>query len=563
VTPSAAQARSRAVSPGPGAPSASFACAPAPIVVRGRRVVPLHIRHLSASVVLDCRTRTAFVEAVVEYELWHGGRPFFDLRQEIGSAWLDGHALDVSRLASGDVGEGPYAEVRVIDVEQAPGSAHTLRLRYRLGTPRSDLGGAYPPVLAWTRDGRVRWSFGMADLFPGRHLEAWFPANLPFDQFAFGLELKVVGSPVTHALVTNGERVQRGENTWSVAFPGWFSGQSPMVELRVAEDLECVRGTAAMPASGRTVAVEAWKPRQGRENLYAEVRRLADLLALNEQRFGPLPADRYVCFFHGASGGMEYANATTTSAEALPHEVMHAWFARGITPASHADGWWDEAYTTYRTGGDPPSAPFDFTAPPVRLCSRRPFQRSTPPESYDAGSRFFRGVADLIGQGKLDALMGSLYRARSMRPLSTQALEEYLVARSGAAAVLVDAFHRFVFGYPDPADRPQLRLRALRIEGDQMRAQLENGPATCPHCVVIVAVRPATSRPPRYPHDFLPGAAAVAGFDLRPGESRELVCRLPRIAPGVDRRFEVLASLHARGLHPGPGGGPLVATATW
>jgi len=45
----------------------------------------------------------------------------------------------------------------------------------------------------------------MADLFAGRHLEAWFPSNLPFDQFPFRLLVKLVGFDAPHVLITNGQ----------------------------------------------------------------------------------------------------------------------------------------------------------------------------------------------------------------------------------------------------------------------------------------------------------------------------------------------------------------------
>ena len=140
-----------------------------------------------------------------------------------------------------------------------------------------------------------------------------------------------------------------------------------------------------LPVSRRPVMVTACKPNRGSENVAAGARRIADLLAEQESRFGEFIGDSYVCFFHGAAGGMEYANATTTSESALRHEVIHSWFARGVTPASQADGWWDEGFTRYLEVADH-SEPFDFEAPPVELCSRRPFQRTTSPRSYEAAA---------------------------------------------------------------------------------------------------------------------------------------------------------------------------------
>ena len=75
-------------------------------------------------------------------------------------------------------------------------------------------------------------------------------------------------------------------------------------------------------------------------------------------------ANRFVAFFNG-SGGMEYEGGTTTSTAALLHETFHSWYARGIKPASQADGWWDEGFTKFHDDGANDVIPFDFTDPPI------------------------------------------------------------------------------------------------------------------------------------------------------------------------------------------------------
>ena len=275
-------------------------------------------------------------------------------------------------------------------------SVHALRVTYRLGVPISDLGGAYPPVLKWLPGPRVRWSFGMADLYAGRYLEAWFPSNLPFDHFPFTLELTITGTAIPHTVVTNGSVTTKGPNRWTISFPPWFTTMSPLVELHAADTVQTASATTRLPVSNRPITISACKFVTGDEDLAARLPRIAALLSEQERRFGEFGGDSYVCFFHGASGGMEYGNATTTSESALRHEVIHSWFARGLTPASQADGWWDEGFTRYLESDGHPE-PLDFRAPPVELCSRRPFQRTTAAHSYEAGSRVFRGIAALIG----------------------------------------------------------------------------------------------------------------------------------------------------------------------
>ena len=82
---------------------------------------------------------------------------------------------------------------------------------------------------------------------------------------------------------------------------------------------------------------------------------------------------------------MEYDGATTASVAALEHEVFHSWFGRGVKPARAADGWIDEAWTTWATASQRSEQP-RFSAielplddPPVVLYPpQHPWARHTP-----------------------------------------------------------------------------------------------------------------------------------------------------------------------------------------
>src|SRR3954454_15383577 len=68
--------------------------APAPRAAAGLLAVPIHIRHLRASVVLDAATRRGSVDAIMSYQVGPmSGCPLFDLRQSIDQAWLDGRSV--------------------------------------------------------------------------------------------------------------------------------------------------------------------------------------------------------------------------------------------------------------------------------------------------------------------------------------------------------------------------------------------------------------------------------------------------------------------------------------
>lgn len=573
-------------------PPTDFRLAPPPTTVDGLLAVPIDVQQVQAVVTLDGATSVAQADVTMTYAVGPtGGNPLFDLRQTIGQAWVDGAPVDPGLLAAHDVGAGSFSTIRVLDAVQAAGSVHTLRLVYALGTPQSQLGGSYPPVLQWSAGPKVRWTFGLSDLNAGRYLEAWLPSNLVFDQYPVTLEIDVTGTLAAHSLITNGTVTVLGASHWSVQFPDRFAPLSPLVEVRATDAVEQATDSVVLPVSGTNVTIEAWKLVGGPESLTTEINEAKTLLTANENDYGPFLGDRYVMFFHGAAGGMEYSGATTTSTGALAHETFHSWFARGITPSSQSDAWWDEGFTTFRDAGADDVEPFDFLAPPVVLCSRAPFQRRTPSNSYSDGSRLFRGVAALTGLTSLRTAMRGLYESRrGGTPLSTAALEEDLVASTGASQI-VDAFHRFVFGFADPAPSPRLWLRdapghtgadawsgAFWDSPDLWIRNADDGETThqppesgqdnwfyarirndaaggqCRHFLVIFQVKEFAGTEFVYPGDFLPCVAARAEFDLDPGDTRVVSARWPRErVPAAGTHPCLLVAALARGDHPAAG----------
>lgn len=562
--------------------SADFQLAPPPKTVDGLLAVPIDIQTVKAVFTFDGATQTAVADATMAYTVGPtAGNPFFDLRQPVTEAWLDGAAFPPAQLAHHAFGTGPFTNLRVIQSVQAAGSAHTLRVKYTLGVPDSSLGGAYPPVVEWTAGPRLRFVFGLSDLYRARYAEAWLPANLLFDQLAITLELKITGTGVAHAVVTNGTATSLGANHWSIQYPARFTALSPMLEVRAGDALAQASGTVALPVSGTTVKVEAWKPAGSAVALAAQIDDIKTLLAGIEGKYGPYHhGDRFVALFDGV--GMEYEGGTTTSTGALAHETFHSWFARGIKPASQADGWWDEGFTSFWDDGADDAQPFDFTDPPVLLCSRDPWQRHTAGNAYEDGSAFFRGMAALLGIGPLNGWMRELYEAYRGNPVSTAMMEEFLLRRSGEPRV-VDAFHRFVYGLPDPSPAPDLWLRDTPAHtgadewagaywdspdlwirnGDDagtahqepeygqdnwFHARVRNrGAGHCAHFVVTFHTRGFAGTQFVFPADFLPCTAAAAGFDLPPGEERVVRARWPKaLVPPAGTHTCLLASVLAR-----------------
>ncbi|MFM9700268.1 hypothetical protein [Streptomyces europaeiscabiei] len=540
--------------------------APPPKTVDGLLAVPIDIDSLTASIVFDCASGTASADATFVYTVGPtAGNPFFDLRQTVSQAWLDGAPIAADKVAHHPFGAGPFTDLRVVESPQGAGSVHTLRVRYPLALPDSQLGGSYLPRIEWAPGPRLTFAFALSDLNRARYLEAWLPANLPFDQYSVDLDIRIDHTAVPHRVITNGSVTELAAHHWTVAFPARFSSVSPLLEIRAADTVEGDTGTATLPVSGRTVTIEAWRPAGSAVDLAGRIDETRALLVDNENTYGGyIHDDRYVAYFTG-DGGMEYEGGTTTSAAALGHETFHSWFARGLKPAGQADGWWDEGFTAFHDEGADDAVPLDFTEPPVTLCSRDPWQRHTPRASYVAGSALFKGLAAMMGAGPLNRHMRSLYEAQAGGlPLSTERLEEHLVARSGDARV-VHAFHRFIYGLPDPFPAPALWLRDdvadfgtdtwagafwdspdlwIRTRDDgctahqnpeygqdnwfHARVRNRDGAGTAAHFVVAFRASGYSGTGFVFPTDFFEATAVKAEFHLAPGETRVVKARWPR-----------------------------------
>ena len=251
--------------------------------------------------------------------------------------------------------------------------------------------------------------------------------------------------------------MELGANHWQLHWPATSSALSTLLEVRATDSVTLLTDSVTLPVSGATVSVEAWKLNSGSVNLVTQMNDIKTHLAANENSVGAyFHGNRFVAFFN--LGGMEYDGATTTGTGALKHETFHSWFGRGVKPAGQPDGWWDEAWTVYSMNGAVASTPFNFSNPPVELCTRNPWSRLTPGGAYSSGVVFFEGLAALVGASALGNFMDAFYAEYKGRPVPTAEFEGHLL-KKWASPRLVDGFHRFVYGFDDPVTAPDLWLK--------------------------------------------------------------------------------------------------------
>ena len=564
----------------------NFHLAPPSFLTSGNPVVPIDIDTIDASLTFDGANSSGSGDATLHFVVGDvAGRPLFDLRQTITGVWLDGAPLPVSTILTIDAGGGPGSEVRVLDQPLAAGSTHTLRFTYSLGVPAASTVGSYLPRLNWAAGPRLTFNFGFTDLGPGRYLEAWIPANLIWDQYTLNVEVRVTGTTVPHRAITNGTVTTLATNHWQINFPARFTALSPLLEVRATDSLESLSGTVVLPSTGSTLTVDALKPAGTAFDLATNLSSLQSWLHDNDAAVGSYPhGNRFLAFL--IAGGMEYEGACTATPGSLEHEAFHSWWGRGVKPASGADGWWDEAWNTYHDLGGTSVQPFDFTQPPVVLSNRNPYSRTTPSASYSSGARMFSGIAALSSPSSLTTRMNEFLRAHVDRPVTSIDLETHLLARLGLPDI-VDGFHRFVYGFSDPAKLPDLWIRDdpthtgtqlwqgrfwdspdlwIRNNDDNgtthqspiagrdnwFYARVRNqGGGIARHFAVTFNVKQFAGVEFSWPGDFVPAINAAVGFDLAPGQSTVVKARWPAAAvPPAGTHACWVAAVIARGDHP-------------
>ena len=117
--------------------------APPPKTVNGLLCVPIDIESITAQLLFDGAAQAVTADATITYVVGPAaGNPFFDLRQTITQAWLDGAPFPTAQLAQHDFGGAAFTDLRVIESAQAAGSVHTLRVQCDVALPNSQLGGS-------------------------------------------------------------------------------------------------------------------------------------------------------------------------------------------------------------------------------------------------------------------------------------------------------------------------------------------------------------------------------------------------------------------------------------
>lgn len=543
-----------------------FQYAPGPKLVDGLMAVPIHIELVTANIIFNGTTKTASCTAEMQFTVGaNAGYPYFDIRQTIETATIDGSALAISDLSHHDFGGGADAELRILQRWVAADSVHTLVLTYQLTTPNAPNARA----IIWEPDSaRLSFDFHLSDLNPSRYLESWLPSNLLFDYFPVQLEVEIINSGHAHTLLSNGTVSSSTINHWQIDFLPNFTTCSHMLLIE-ASDRIVLHTTSATLAGGPTITLELMKMASDTTlNLSNAATTLATYLSDFHSSVGTyMHGNRYVAYLaSGSTHSMEYDGGTTSQMSALKHEAFHSWWARGMIPAQGEDGWVDEAWTTYNThSGGPNAIPLDMTDSPVALWINNAFKRKTHGSSYSHGANVFSGLAADLGIATLLSYMSDIYQDHIDRHFTTPEIEAELIRHSGQLHI-ANYFDRFVYGFGNlgAGSLPDLYLRdASDDTGDNpysgtfwqspdvwvrnidddvttpqnpesgqdnwLYARVHNrGTTTARSFVIGFKINIWAGTQFVYPGDWFPLTAVVVGFDLAPGDTQIVKARWPK-----------------------------------
>ena len=419
--------------------SADLLGAPAPTDSALGPVAAVDVQVLAATVTAE--EDGLAIDATVSFLVGEdAGRPALELGPEPDDATLDGLPVTLDRVLVGD----PPREV-VLLPELPPCTAHVLRVQHRVPTGWMDEPGGQARLER--RDGGTWWSSGQQDDRPNRFLDMWFPSNLLFDRFELELE---VHAPPGHRLDSTGE-VEVLPDGFRVRWPDRVQAHAPLWVLSPEASAHVTERVATLAEGPVTVTVLGLEP----DDLEEAATRAVDALTAFDTTYGPYAhGDRYLVWLReGRGSSMEYAGGTVTALSAIEHEIHHAWFARGASPASDADAWLDEAVTSWATDIWPyREVPFDHALEPqqLRVGDDGWAAAELSSETYLLGATIFAGLADLHGVEAVTDALGTFYRDQGAEPFRDVDLERALYCALGEEPLVREAFARRGYGQEAP-----------------------------------------------------------------------------------------------------------------
>lgn len=367
------------------------------------RAIFIDIQSSRSRIVYDVSSRQVAAETTIEFKVVEEGFPVFDLVEDPSQIKLNGESVENLEITK-------YSKLRV------------LTTPVNVGTHRLVIHGSIRRNLRFENDG-VSNAFWMSDLSSRSYLERYLPGNLEYDQYPSVWEVEILGSSKKHIVFTNGELSELGNNRFLIKLPRHFTASSPYFHIGPEE------GFRSLSFSYKDIPVVIYSRSQEKDLEFVKKRTIEVLTEL-EADYGPWPHPSLTVYSTVRGGGMEYSGATLTSDWALPHELTHSYFARGVMPTNGDAGWMDEAIASWRDKGYRSQSQLPSRG--GNLGNHSVYNRETDSRAYSYGRDF---ISFLHGQlsniGGLKPFLRKLVENKLFDPIKTVEFQKALEEHSG------------------------------------------------------------------------------------------------------------------------------------
>lgn len=406
----------------------------------GQQIIFVDFVSARYDLVFDVGVQQASVSSTIIFFSDTDGHPVISLRQPVISAELDGLEIGIQDQDAPD----NEASFKILTQSVSPGM-HELKIVSSIVEP-----GPRMDAVQWlSNPDRLRCIFGMSDIRrDGGFLEAYIPSNYEYDHFLMMFFVKIVNSPVDHAVFTNGTATRIVAGEWKIEFPSFFATSCPWFHVGPADEYESLNGSFAA-SDGRVIPILVYTTSHLLQ-VGLELDQFRDLavsvLGDLERDFGTFPHDTVTIFATGmGQGGMEYAGATATRLGSLRHELDHSYFARSITPANGDAGWMDEAIASWGDASYPRSA-----IPPSRTSNmgrRSPYIRTTSRDAYTVGRDFLAHLDHVLrDEGGLKRMLADFAVDKRHSTVSSKEFQSQVELFHGVS--LESLFNTYINGQP-------------------------------------------------------------------------------------------------------------------
>ena len=285
-------------------------------------------------IVFDFQKKSTLVTSTIEFYQETSGHPVFDLHNTIYNITVD------SKSTSAQAVQPPSSETTVMVLSDSlTKGSHKLVMQSIL----TDYTG---PI--FTEEKYLDFFFSLNDLSDREFLEIYVPSSFEYDKVKMTFEIELKGTKTQHKLYNNGSLKTIGLNHFIVTFPDYFTTSSPYLHL-VKNDLYHELNFEIDSMTGRKIPVTIYS-----DSLEIAEKTKAETLAVVaelEETIAPWPHPALLIQVYEGGAGMEYAGALVGGDEAIRHEIIHSYFARGVMPPDGKSAWIDESLTGWIENG--------------------------------------------------------------------------------------------------------------------------------------------------------------------------------------------------------------------